>query len=362
MRRTCELPTKPRGPAVLATGLGGWGDLSAAARSPQPVAARTRSGGGRNRRRSGLRLDRMEKLKELLHRSENRICADCGAPDPKWASANIGVFICVKCSGVHRSLGTHISKVLSVTLDKWADNEVDSMIEIGGNSQANAIYEAFLPEGYQKPHPDSSQEEREKFIRSKYELQEFLKPSLRIVSHQSSDSGKHAGSSKSEIGMIEFIGILNVKVIGGTNLAIRDMSSSDPYVVLTLGQQKAQTSVIKGNLNPVWNEELKLSVPREYGPLKLQVFDHDMVFKDDLMGEAEIDLQTTINAAAAFGDPGLLGDMQIGRWLKSEDNALVRDSAVVVASGKVKQGMALKLQHTESGELELELEWIPLNM
>jgi len=310
----------------------------------------------------------MTKLKDLLHRSENRICADCSAPDPKWASANIGVFICVKCSGVHRSLGTHISKVLSVTLDKWTENEVESMIEVGGNSNANAIYEAFLPEGYQKPHPDSSPEEREKFIRSKYELQEFLKPSLRIVSHQTSDSGKHAGSashsdgSKSEIGMIEFIGILNVKVIGGTNLAIRDMSSSDPYVVLTLGRQKAQTSVIKGNLNPVWNEELKLSVPRQYGPLKLQVFDHDMVSKDDLMGEAEIDLQTMINAAAALGDPELLGDIQIGRWLKSDDNALVRDNAVVVAGGKVKQGVALKLQHTESGELELEMEWMPLNM
>ncbi|KAG2649241.1 hypothetical protein PVAP13_1NG097744 [Panicum virgatum] len=148
--------------------------------------------------------------------------------------------------------------------------------------------------------------------------------------------------------MIEFIGILNVKVIGGTNLAIRDMSSSDPYVVLTLGHQKAQTSVIKGNLNPVWNEELKLSVPRQHGPLKLQVFDHDMVSKDDLMGEAEIDLQTMINAAAAFGDPELLGDIQIGRWLKSEDNALVRDSAVVVAGDKVKQEVALRLQHTES--------------
>ncbi|KXG29722.1 hypothetical protein SORBI_3004G081100 [Sorghum bicolor] len=306
----------------------------------------------------------MAKLKELLQRSENHSCADCGAPDPKWASANIGVFICVKCSGVHRSLGTHISKVLSVTLDKWSDSEVDSMIEVGGNSQANAIYEAFLPEGYQKPHPDSTQEVREKFIRSKYELQEFLKPSLRIVSHHPSDSGKHGGNashsdgSKSQVGMIEFIGILNVKVIGGTNLAIRDMSSSDPYVVLTLGQQKAQTSVINGNLNPVWNEELKLCSSALW--TSEAVFDHDMVSKDDLMGQAEIDLQTMINAAAAFGDPELLGDIQIGRWLKSEDNALVRDSAVVVSGGKVKQGVALKLQHTESGELELEMEWMPL--
>ncbi|KAM3227999.1 hypothetical protein ACQJBY_059625 [Aegilops geniculata] len=164
------------------------------------------------------------------------------------------------------------------------------------------------------------------------------------------------------IGMVEFIGILNVKVIGGTKLAIRDMSSSDPYVVLTLGQQKAQTSVIKGNLNPVWNEELKLSVPQKYGPLKLQVLDHDMVSKDDLMGVAEIDLQPMINAAASFGDPELLGDIQIGRWLKSGDNALTADSAVMVTGGKVKQEVTLKLQHTESGEVTVEMEWMALNI
>jgi len=65
----------------------------------------------------------------------------------------------------HHEPNVYLAQVLSVTLDKWTDSEVDSMIEVGGNSQANAIYEAFLPEGYQKPHPDSTQEEREKFIR-----------------------------------------------------------------------------------------------------------------------------------------------------------------------------------------------------
>ncbi|KAG9133144.1 hypothetical protein Leryth_027402 [Lithospermum erythrorhizon] len=54
--------------------------------------------------------------------ASGRPSSNCSAPDPKWASANIGVFICLKCCGVHRGLGSHISKVLSVTLDEWSDD------------------------------------------------------------------------------------------------------------------------------------------------------------------------------------------------------------------------------------------------
>uniref|UniRef100_A0A5B6ZZ55 Putative ADP-ribosylation factor GTPase-activating protein AGD12-like n=1 Tax=Davidia involucrata TaxID=16924 RepID=A0A5B6ZZ55_DAVIN len=312
------------------------------------------------------------RLKDLLLQSDNRVCADCGAPDPKWASANIGVFICLKCCGVHRSLGTHISKVLSVTLDEWSDDEIDAMVEVGGNTSANSIYEAFIPEGFSKPGPDSGHEERSKFIRSKYELQEFLKPSLRILSvpRKSSlqsnlsteimNNIRSSSSSQKTEGMVEFIGLLKVKVIKGTNLAIRDMLSSDPYVVLTLGQQKVQTNVMKSNLNPVWNEELMLSVPQNFGPLKLQVFDHDTFSADDIMGEAEVDIQPMITSAMAFGDAGMFGNMQIGKWLKSHDNALINDSTVNIADGKVKQEVSLKLQNVESGEIDLELEWMPL--
>ncbi|AQL00932.1 Putative calcium-dependent lipid-binding (CaLB domain) family protein [Zea mays] len=155
------------------------------------------------------------------------------------------------CYGVHRSVGTHVSKVLSVTLDQWTDDEINSIIEVGGNSYANAIYEALLPEDYEKPHPNSSQEERAEFIRSKYELQEFVKPSL-VSSYKGSlgetSSQKHTGNSvflsasfSGEAGMLESIGILKVKVIRGTKLAVRDLMSSNPYVVLNLGQQKAKT-------------------------------------------------------------------------------------------------------------------------
>ncbi|XP_027344989.1 ADP-ribosylation factor GTPase-activating protein AGD12-like isoform X4 [Abrus precatorius] len=227
----------------------------------------------------GRSLTGKRRLKDLLVQKDNRFCADCNSPDPKWASANIGVFVCLKCCGVHRSLGTHISKILSVTLDDWSTDEIDGMIEVGGNSSANSIYEAYIPEGYTKPGPDASHEERAKFIRSKYEQQEFLKPSLRIVSGKSNTSSsfskgivvgfRSTSSSQNMEGMVEFIGTLKVKVIKGTDLAIRDIMTSDPYVILNLGQQIVQTTVIKSNLNPVWNEELVLSVPQQYGILNL---------------------------------------------------------------------------------------------
>ncbi|ONM32700.1 hypothetical protein ZEAMMB73_Zm00001d041225 [Zea mays] len=72
-------------------------------------------------------------------KSDNRICADCGAPDPKWVSANIGVFLCLKCGDVHRALGPDISKVLSVTLDDWSDSDIDSMVEVDDYSMVSFI-------------------------------------------------------------------------------------------------------------------------------------------------------------------------------------------------------------------------------
>lgn len=52
-----------------------------------------------------------------------------------------------------------------MTLDEWSDDEIDAMVEVGGNASANSIYEAFIPEGYSKPGPDSNNKERAKFIR-----------------------------------------------------------------------------------------------------------------------------------------------------------------------------------------------------
>ena len=92
-----------------------------------------------------------------------------------------------------------------------------------------------------------------------------------------------------------------------------------------------------------------------------QVFDYDTFSADDIMGEAGIDIQPLITSVMAFGDPEMFGDMQIGKWLKSCDNALIEDSIINIVDGKVKQEVHIKLQNVESGELELELEWLPLD-
>ncbi|KAE8664568.1 ADP-ribosylation factor GTPase-activating protein AGD12 [Hibiscus syriacus] len=319
-------------------------------------------------------LSHNRRLRNLLNQSDNRICADCSAPDPKWASTNIGVFICGKCCDVHKSLGTHVSKVMSVTLDEWTIEQIDAVSEVGGNSAANAIYEGHIPEVYSKPGPNASVEERNKFIKSKYEDQEFSKPSFRISSGKTSSNSSFKSIFSSKFmdsfplipeqvtgrhgGIYRFIEGHGVE---GPNLAIRDMMTRDPYVVLTLGQQTIQTSVVPSSMNPIWNEDLMLSVPSNYGPLKLEVYDHDTFSADDIMGDASIDIHPLISAAMAYGDPEMFENMQIGKWLKTEDNGLIEDSIINIVDGKVKQYVQLKLQNVESGEIYLDVEWLPLD-
>nr|CAG8481140.1 5024_t:CDS:2 [Entrophospora candida] len=64
-------------------------------------------------------------LKDCLQKPENKNCADCKRKDPRWASWNLGIFVCINCSGVHRSMGTHISRVKSVDLDNWTPEQVE---------------------------------------------------------------------------------------------------------------------------------------------------------------------------------------------------------------------------------------------
>uniref|UniRef100_A0A0B7K546 Arf-GAP domain-containing protein n=1 Tax=Bionectria ochroleuca TaxID=29856 RepID=A0A0B7K546_BIOOC len=107
-------------------------------------------------------------IKSLLKLEPNKICADCKRnKHPRWASWNLGVFICIRCSGIHRGMGTHISKVKSVDLDSWTDEQMQSILS-WGNARANKYFEAKLAPGHVP-----SEAKIENFIRTKYELKRW---------------------------------------------------------------------------------------------------------------------------------------------------------------------------------------------
>ncbi|KAK8375630.1 hypothetical protein O3P69_008439 [Scylla paramamosain] len=116
---------------------------------------------------------------ELMSIPGNDLCCDCGASNPRWASINLGVTLCIECSGIHRSLGVHYSKVRSLTLDAWEPEMVKLMHDLG-NSVINRIYLAtYVPgesSGPPAAKPDSQRSVREDWIKVKYVERRYVKP------------------------------------------------------------------------------------------------------------------------------------------------------------------------------------------
>ena len=91
-------------------------------------------------------------LKSLVKLESNKSCADCKRnKHPRWASWNLGIFVCIRCSGIHRGMGTHISRVKSVDLDSWTDEQLQSMLR-WGNTRANKSVIIPLPTAQQHTH------------------------------------------------------------------------------------------------------------------------------------------------------------------------------------------------------------------
>ncbi|PHH90402.1 hypothetical protein CDD83_3816 [Cordyceps sp. RAO-2017] len=108
-------------------------------------------------------------IKSLLKLEPNKVCADCKRnKHPRWASWNLGIFVCIRCSGIHRGMGTHISRVKSVDLDSWTDEQLQSILS-WGNARANKYWEAKLAAGHAP-----SEAKIENFIRTKYELKRWV--------------------------------------------------------------------------------------------------------------------------------------------------------------------------------------------
>ncbi|KAK6538305.1 hypothetical protein TWF694_011186 [Orbilia ellipsospora] len=130
-------------------------------------------------RRSSTFNDDPEKLLQMIREADpaNASCADCGSQiKAEWVSINLGIVLCIECSGIHRSLGTHISKVRSLTLDvnSFTPDLTELLVKIG-NRISNTVWEARL-DPTEKLTPASNRETRLKFITAKYIERKYVAP------------------------------------------------------------------------------------------------------------------------------------------------------------------------------------------
>ena len=111
-------------------------------------------------------------LNKLLKKPENKLCADCKNRPPSWASTNLGVFVCIQCSGCHRELGVHISKIKSINLDSWPPEILENFKKIN-NVIANEYWEYNL-KNFNFEILKNDREKLMMFIRNKYEYKHWI--------------------------------------------------------------------------------------------------------------------------------------------------------------------------------------------
>ncbi|XP_043805173.1 protein C2-DOMAIN ABA-RELATED 11-like isoform X2 [Manihot esculenta] len=127
--------------------------------------------------------------------------------------------------------------------------------------------------------------------------------------------------------MGEQVGLLKVTVVQGKKLVIRDFKSSDPYVVVKLGNQ--------------------------------EVFDKDRFKADDKMGHAQLNLQPIVSAARLKQILQVCsGETILRKAVPDSDNCLARESSISCINGEVVQSVWLRLCAVESGEIELKIKLI----
>ncbi|XP_060603418.1 arf-GAP with coiled-coil, ANK repeat and PH domain-containing protein 2-like isoform X2 [Ruditapes philippinarum] len=112
-------------------------------------------------------------IEKLYSIPGNSKCCDCESPDPRWASINLGITLCIECSGIHRGFGVHISKIRSITLDSWEPELLKVMGELG-NDVINRIYLVNVDDSITRATAECPGPVREAWIKAKYVQKKFV--------------------------------------------------------------------------------------------------------------------------------------------------------------------------------------------
>ncbi|PWA41489.1 C2 domain-containing protein [Artemisia annua] len=152
-------------------------------------------------------------------------------------------------------------------------------------------------------------------------------------------------------------GLLRIRIKRGVNLAVRDINTSDPYIIIRMGAQKLRTRIMERDVNPVWNEDLTIFVYDTDLPIKLEVYDHDFFSTDDKMGDAEFHIQPFVEGLKKNLKNVPSGTV-ITRIKPTKTNCLAEESCITWTHSAVVQDLCLRLRNVECGEVEIELHWI----
>lgn len=178
-----------------------------------------------------------DKLLQMLRDNDqgNCWCADCGSgAKVEWVSINLAIILCIECSGIHRSLGTHISKVRSLTLDITSFTpDIIELLLLVGNRVSNMVWESKLdPSG--KPSPQATREQRLKFITAKYVDRAYVEPiSATLSRYPTADETLLAAIKRNEIQQVIYALALKANPnildkVRGTHPVFLALAAADP--------------------------------------------------------------------------------------------------------------------------------------
>ncbi|MCJ1261374.1 hypothetical protein MMC22_001238 [Lobaria immixta] len=194
--------------------------------------------------------DNPARLLQILRDADkgNYWCADCGSDvKTEWVSINLGIVLCIECSGIHRSLGTHISKIRSLTLDvtSFTTDIVEVLLQIG-NRVSNMVWEAKLDPS-QKPLPQANREQRLKFITSKYVDKACITPISTTLSHYSTPDETLLASIKKN----DIQGVLYAIALGANpNATDRSRSTHSVFLALAAADPAAPSATNTPSASP----------------------------------------------------------------------------------------------------------------